>query len=100
MCGRGDSNSQGSPRYHLKVVRLPVSPPPHFRIANVKQVYKFIKFERFLMSPFGRRVHKEARSTQSFKKSTSDSILPCILCDTSASSASLLTVSAQKIQVI
>ena len=31
MCGRGDSNSHARyRRYHLKVVRLPVSPPPHF----------------------------------------------------------------------
>ena len=28
-CGREDSNFQGSPRHHLKVVRLPIPPRPH-----------------------------------------------------------------------
>ena len=35
-CGQEDSNLHGSPRYHLKVVRLPIPPwPRNFRIRVV-----------------------------------------------------------------
>ena len=36
MCGKGDSNSHARyRRYHLKVVRLPISPSPHLCITEV-----------------------------------------------------------------
>ena len=44
-CGREDSNFHGLPRYHLKVVRLPIPPRPHHgfeapHIANPRRLNK------------------------------------------------------------
>src|SRR5690242_231201 len=47
LCGEEDSNFHGLPRYHLKVVRLPVSPSPHKGIANVIVLHYSAAFPGF-----------------------------------------------------